>query len=155
MIYQSVLILFRQFRESFSRNCLGNGASPQDGHISSNDFSFSCCVFMSLCNNNTLWNVYPGFPLKRTQFFHTYSAQFSHFSSFSPRMYVERHISSVKHLDFYLLTDGYCWRNSKQLNTIWLSWLPEAHSLPGTLIHPYKSSVKELTAGGTSHNCRS
>lgn len=75
-------------RESFSWNCLENGASPQDGHIHSNDFSLSCCVFVSRCNNNALWNMYTGFPWRRSWFFHTYWAQFPHFSSFSPRVWV-------------------------------------------------------------------
>lgn len=43
-------------RESFSWNCLGNGASPQNEHISRYDFSLSFCVFVSLYNNNALWN---------------------------------------------------------------------------------------------------
>lgn len=89
MIYPVGIDSFQAIlRESFSWNCLGNGANPQDGHISSDDSSLSCYVFMSLYNSNTPWNVYPGFPLKRTQFFHTYWAQFSHFSSFFPRVWV-------------------------------------------------------------------
>ena len=73
MIYPAGIDSFQAIqRGSFSQNCLGNGASPQDGHISSNGFSLSRCVFVSQCNNNTLRNVRTDFPPKRTQFFHTY-----------------------------------------------------------------------------------
>lgn len=122
MIYPVSIDSFQAIlRESFSWNCLGNGASPQDGHISSDDSMCSCLyiivILPEMCTLAFLWRGHssfthtePSFPISQV--------------SFHEWEYFGRHISSVKHLDFYLLTDGSCWRKERQLHTRSLFWLP-------------------------------
>lgn len=135
MIYPAGINSFQAIqRESFSWNCLGNGGSPQMGMSTEIIFHFiptcSCLsIIILLSETYTL-----AFPWRHIVLSHILSLVFPFFKFLSESEIFERHVSSAKRLDVYLLTDGLLLKEQRQLSTVWLFGLQEAHSLPVTRI---------------------